>query len=880
MFTDVEGSTRLARELDERWPAVLADHRRLLRAAVARCGGVEVDAAGDGFFFVFGGPEAAAAAAAAAAACQRAVAAHRWPDGVQLRVRVGIHAGTPGLTEDGYAGLDVHKAARIADAANGGQVLCSQQARALLTDSQVRDLGEFRLKDLTAAERLFQLQIDGAPSDPRPPRSLNATNLPVQPLRLIGRTTDVARAVELVEKGTRLVTFIGPGGIGKTRLALEVAAELAHRFDNAVYWIPLATVEQSEHVAGTIAAMVGAPIESDGLVRFVRERRLLLVADNFEHVLPAGPLLAELLRSAPGLTILATSRAPMHLSLEVEFPVGELAEREAVELFTARAQAVRPDFEPSPRTAEICHRLDGIPLALELAAARLRHFGEETLLARLDRSLDLLTGGPTDLPERQRTLRGVITWSYNLLRLEERQLLNRLSVFAGRASLTLAERVCGDGIDVLNGISSLVEQNLARFFKPPGEDEHYFMLESVRAFALEQLAASGEEEMIRRRHRDVFLELAESFDPISSIAGIQALVPERANLRAALRFSLDRDPGGVQTLRLAYVLWRYFLETGSISEGHSYLSEALAGAAAEPSQLKAHALDAAALVAAQRGEFDRALQLNAQAQQTADAVDGEASLLGWIFVRRGQILIDTGALDAAADALQQACLLLEHLPHAHAWALIELGRTQILAAENALARKTFEAAVADARKAGEPAAAAYAQALAGCALAFGGDTDDGIPMIEEGLAQLAREQAHFTQTIALLHAAPAFRAADQLDRERASVAEAIRLALDNGVIPRATACLEAAARIAARDEKAADAAWLWGISDRVAHELKVVPSPLRRTLRAAAERTARERLGDDVFERSYTKGAVTRLTDALERATTIVDDRQAAVLTA
>jgi predicted ATPase/class 3 adenylate cyclase len=883
VFTDVEGSTKLADSLGDAWPAVLDTHRQLVRSAVAANGGREIDSAGDGFFFVFEGAQGIAAAAAAAGEAQRSIAGHCWPEGAELRVRIGLHSGVPHRSENGYVGLDVHKAARVADAANGGQVLCSEEARDLLRGHTLHDLGYFRLKDLTAAERLFQLVVDGVPLDSRPPRSLNATNLPMQPSRLIGRRGDLGRAVGLIEAGgARLVTFTGPGGIGKTRLALEVAAALAHRFANAVYWVPLATVEDPAHVEGTIAAMIGAPTESEGLVRFLRERTLLLVADNFEHVLAAAPLIANLLQEARGLTVIATSRAPLHLSTEIEVPVGELGDLEAVELFAERAEAVAPGFASSSRTFEICRRLDGIPLALELAAARLRHFGEETLLTRIDRSLDLLTGGPADLPERQRTLRGVIAWSYELLGPDERRLLNRLSVFAGRATFELAERVCGGGgIDVLGGISLLVEQNLLRFFAAPGgEGEHYFMLESVRAFALERLAASGEEEAIRRRHRDAFLELAESLDPMTSMNGIRALGPERANLRAALRFSLDSEPTDEATLRLAYVLWRYFLENGSITEGRAWLDDALERAELRPSFLRARALDAASLLAAQRGEFEHSLELNTEAHGVAETLDDNGFALGWIYSRRGQILIDVGNLDEAERALERASELLVGVPRARAWALIELGRIAILSLDNETALQRFRAAETEAERAADPVAAAYARTMVGCALAFAGNEEPGLAAIEAGIEHLRSEAAHFTLTIALLHAAPAYRLAGLRARERSAVAEAVQLALDSGVIPRAGACFEAAARIAVDDGRPADAARMWGAADRIVAESGVLQSPLRRRLRAKYEERVRGSLGEAALSREQERGAAFGLTEALEAAAAIAAESAVAPLPA
>ncbi|MGZ4387502.1 MAG: adenylate/guanylate cyclase domain-containing protein, partial [Gaiellaceae bacterium] len=748
VFTDVERSTQLASRLGERWPEVLATYRRLVRTSFEPYGGVEVDVAGDGFFFVFPEPHAAAAAAAAAEACEREISGNPWPSGGDVRVRIGIHCATLAPTQEGYAGLEVHKAARIGSAAHGGQVLLSQETRDVLGDRVVSDLGEFRLKDLTAAERLFQLEIDGLASSFPAPRSLNATNLPVQPLPLIGRQHEVATVLELLRGGARLVTLTGPGGIGKTRLALEVAAELAHDFEDAVYWVPLATIDEPQRVPDLIAAMLGAPIENDGLLRFLRHRKVLLVADNFEHVVDAVPVIAELLAGAPHLQIVATSRSLLHLSAERELLVAALHELDAAELFTARAQAVLPGFEASETTLAICRKLECIPLALELAAARLRHFGEETLLRRLDRSLDVLIGGPTDLPERQQTLRGVVVWSYELLAPEERRLLDRLSVFAGRASLELIEQVCGDGGDILPGVSSLVDKNLLRWFAPPGELEHYFMLEAVREFALEQLAADGDEIEIRRRHRDAFLQLAESLDPVRRMAGIQALVPERNNVRAALRWSLDTEPAAEETLRLAYILWRYWLETGSVSEGWAWLEEAIAATSGLGGRLQAQALDAASLLAAQKGDFPTALELNERSQAVAEETGVDGALLGWILARRGQIDIDRGALAEAAEVLIRAGEILrrERQLNAEAWTLIELGRTMLLRGDAAAAAEQFSDAVEAARSDDAAAAGAYARVLLGVARSFSGGAETGVAEIEAGLDQLRALAANFTLT--------------------------------------------------------------------------------------------------------------------------------------
>jgi predicted ATPase/class 3 adenylate cyclase len=866
LFTDVEGSTRLARDLGERWVGVLAEHRRLLREAFAAHGGHEVDAQGDAFFVAF--PRAANAAGAAAAA-QRALTEHPWPDGLKLRVRMGIHSGEPIVSDEGYVGVDVHKAARICAAAYGGQVLLSAAARDLLGDVAVKNLGDFRLKDMMRPERLFQLEIEGVPSDFPLPRSLNATNLPTQPSPLIGRHEDVAAALALLRSDdVRLVTLVGAGGTGKTRLALQLAAELADEFADGVYWVPLGPVSEPGIVGDVIARTIGAPVESESFLRSLRDRELLLLLDNFEHVLPAAPLIGDLLAAAPRVKVLATSRAPLHLSGEHELPVLPLGERDAVELFAARAKAVRPTFEDGKATAEICRRVDCIPLAIELAASRLKHLTAESLLARLDRSLAILTGGARDLPERHRTLRATIDWSYQLLEPEEQRLLDRLAVFAGAATIEQAESVCvlerEAGVDVLDGIASLVDKSLLRWYEPDDGPPRYFMLETVHEFALERLAERGEEATIRRRHRDYFLELAERLNPIDRLAGIHELVLERNNLRAALEWSLEEPEGG-EGLRLAFILWRYWVETGSITEGRRWLDLALARPHPNDRALEARALDAAAFLAAQQGDFAAALSLSEKGVAIARTLHDAPRILAWCLFRVGQIEVDRGRLAGAQPWLREAAEIFqrERWPLAEAWALIELNRAELLSGRFAEARRGFADVVEVTRGGEEAIAFAYAEVLLGLALSLDGELDDGLAYVEAGLEGLSRLDARFTLADALLHAAPVFYLTSDISRERAALAEALRIALDSGIVPRASSCLEGAARIAADAERYATAARLWGAADESSRELGVVPSPLRLRLREPRERAARSALGEDSFTRELEKGRSTSLVEAL-----------------
>jgi predicted ATPase/class 3 adenylate cyclase len=480
LFTDIEGSTRLLEELADGYVDVIAEHRRLLRDAFARHGGHEVDTQGDAFFVAFGSADDALAAAEDG---QSALEAG------PVRVRMGIHTGEPVVVREGYVGIDVHRGARICSTAHGGQILISEDARRLLrADDGLKALGLHRLKDLAEPVRLFQLGAEAFP----PLRSLNASNLPVQPSPLVGRTRELADVLELV-RSSRLLTLTGAGGSGKTRLALQASAELVEEFEDGVFWVSLAALSDYRYVQPTIAGVLGA---KDGIANFVDEKRLLLLLDNLEQVLECAPALAELLRSCPNLRLLVTSRAPLRVTGEQEYEVPPLPEVEAIELFSQRARQVKRDFEADGDVAEICRRLDGLPLAVELAAARVRTLTARQILERLGRSLDLLTIGPRDVPERQRTLRATIEWSYELLDPEEKALLARLAVFVGGCSLAAAEDVCAANTDTLH---SLVEKSLLRH-----DAERFSMLETIREYATVHLDVRTDADEIRARHQRHF----------------------------------------------------------------------------------------------------------------------------------------------------------------------------------------------------------------------------------------------------------------------------------------------------------------------------------------------------------------------------------------
>jgi len=517
LFTDIEGSTKLLEEHGDHYADVLSEHRRVLRDAFERHGGVEVDTQGDAFFVAFA---RASDALAAAEAAQRAL---------EIPVRIGIHTGEPQLTQGGYVGIDVHRAARICSVAHGRQVVLSERSASLVDDGVVVDLGLHRLKDLGEPVKLFQLGEKEFP----PLRSLNATNLPAQPAPLVGRQDELAELSALVG-AERVVTLTGPGGSGKTRLALQVAAESLDDFVDGVFWVPLAAVTDPAIVESTIGETLGA---HNGVAGHIDEKRMLLLLDNLEQLLPdAAPSLSGLAESCPNLRLLSTSRAPLRIAGEREYAVEPLPEADAVSLFRERAFVAEPD----EAVHEICRRLDGLPLAIELAAARTRVLPPERLLARLEQALPVLTGGRRDAPERQRTLRATIEWSYELLTPLERQLFAWLAVFPGSFEPEAAETVCNADLDTLE---SLVENSLVRRWA----SGRLGMLETIRELAVEKLEESGEAGAVRRRHAEFFLALGESaglrLDTVGKVPQRHDLVlPELHNLRAAMDWSVEADP--------------------------------------------------------------------------------------------------------------------------------------------------------------------------------------------------------------------------------------------------------------------------------------------------------------------------------------------------
>ena len=760
VFTDIEGSTRLMRELgEETYRDVLAEHRRVVRDAFAS--GYEVDEEGDAFFYAF--PSAGTAVMAVEQAMR---GLERGP----IRIRVGIHTGEPVLDPPKYVGLDVHRAARVMAAGHGGQVLLSESTRALLEDGvHVRDLGEHRLKDLSGPQRLYQLGADEFP----PLKTLHQTNLPVTPTQLVGREREVEELLELLRgEDASVVTLTGAGGSGKTRLVMQAAAEAAEEYDDGVWFVGLAALTDVDLVAPTIAQTFGLREGSgrtyrDVLGDYLRTRRLLLVLDNLEQLLPdVAPVIADLAAEFAGLDVLATSREPLRIGAEREYPVPPLAGAKAVVLFAQRA---RLELDGDRATvADICARLDGLPLAIELAAARVNVLPPAKLLERLEQRLPLLTGGARDAPERQRTLRATIAWSHDLLDEGERQLFVRLAVFAGGCTLEAADAVCDADLDTLG---SLLDKNLLR-----REETRYGMLETIREFALERFDEAADADEIRRRHAEHFLAFAHEAKPElvrrQQREVLDRLEAEHDNLRAALTWLLDNDPENALVFAHALVLFWY--TRGHVREGRDSLTAALERALPTASATRAGALDWAGYLREELGEDGQAFI--EQAVSCAREAEAAAALaLAMSHVRLG-----SDRLDESIGVLEEALLIAQQAgdPSVLGTVLNNLGVAVANRGDTARALTLFEESYRVRAELGDLARMALSQNNVASALLDADDTNRARNQATQALA-LAREVGDRRHIQAALDTLGWIALAEGAVRDaRARFTEAMTLALE------------------------------------------------------------------------------------------------------
>jgi predicted ATPase/DNA-binding SARP family transcriptional activator len=816
LATDIEGSTRLLHELGaEQYAEALQEHRRLLREAFSRHGGVEVDTQGDAFLVSF------STAPAALRAAEYAVNAM---SSGPIRVRIGVHTGAPILTEEGYVGVDLHRVARVAAAGYGGQVLVSEATARLIDDADLRDLGEQRLKDLTAPVRIYQLGHEDFP----PLKTLHQTNLPIQPTPLVGRESELRRVLELLEQ-SRLVTLTGAGGSGKTRLALQAAAELVDDQTDGVWWISLAALRDSDLVVPTIAQVIGA---KDTLVEHLRTRRTLLLLDNFEHLLDAAPGIAELVAQGPNVRVLATSRERLGVAAEQEYPVPTLAPAEAVALFFAKARQLKPDFDADGVVREICLRLDGLPLAIELAAARIKVLRPEQILDRIGRSLDLLTTGARDAPVRQHTLRATIQWSHDLLSADEKRLFARLAVFPGSFDLEAAEAICEAQLD---GLAALIDKNLVR----QTSEGRFFLLETIREYAEERLRAASDADQLLRRHAEYYLEVVEPLkhDIRAMDSAAFALVDfESDNVRRAMSWAIEHEENELAERLLASVWFHWFVR-GRTAEGDDLAGRIVAISRPTPTVTSAEALSLAAEFARFRGDLDRAATLK-EATLAALRVlprDHESwtptlSDLAQIEARRGNLerarSLGEEALSLRIDEERRGIGFRGGIAHARfAIANIEFREGNL-----ELAEQTLEEIVEAERSEGY------------------------LPDLSEELAALAQVRRRLGKRIEAI----------------AALREAMTVALDQGHEPSVCDCLEVSAHLAFDAGQSLKAATLWGAAER------------RRSTSGsgdffdAAEHhrmgsLAKAELGEEAFTTAAREGRALESQEAVDRALASMD---------
>ena len=811
LFTDIEGSTKLWEHYPESMKPALARHDAILRATVEMHHGYIVKMRGDGIHAAFARADDALAASLA---MQRSLSAEPWGETEPLLVRVALHMGAVEERDGDYFGSPVNRAARLLSTGHGGQVLLSLATQEAVQDKlpagiDLRDLGIHRLKDLILPEHIFQLVAPDLPADFPPLITLDAllNNLPIQSTPLIGREAQIMAVQELLQHAdVRLVTLTGPGGMGKTRLGMQVAVDLSDDFEHGVYFVDLAPIGDPGLVISTIAQTLKVRETSDqpliaSLEEYLREKRMLLLLDNFEQVVAAAPTVADLLATCPHLKLLVTSREVLHLRGEHEFPVPPLAlpdskqlpelrpdlapsilsHYSAVALFSQRAQAVKPDFrltvQNAAAVAEICVRLDGLPLAIDLAAARCKIFSPQAILSRLGSRLGLLTGGAHDLPGRQQTLRDAIAWSYDLLDNPEMILFARLSVFVGGCTLEAIESVCRDPdleIDILNGLTSLVDKSLLRQVEGIGDEPRFTMLETIREYALERLGESGEMESLRCRHTEYHLALAEQAEPEltgqKQVAWLERLESEHDNLRAALGWAIEHCNTG-WALRLCGALGQFWALHSYFSEGRGWLTRVLdiphidslsALARAKAFNWAGYLAYRQTDLTAARPLFEKSLELAREAGEkwvAAHALNG----LGNVEWTQGNL--------AAARPIYEKSLAL-HREIADKWgisiSLGNLGNVAWAQSDYPMARSYYEESLAIDRELGDKQGIAWTLNVLGGLALTQGDFPAARTFFEESLAlqqqvgdksctaealnnlaMLARDQGDFKQAVSL-----------------------------------------------------------------------------------------------------------------------------------
>jgi predicted ATPase/class 3 adenylate cyclase len=903
VFTDIEGSTGLLQALGDRYPEVLAEHHRILREAFARHGALERGSAGDGLYFVF---SAARAAVQAAVDGQLAISARAWPDGVALRDRMGLHTGEPRNVSEGYVGLDVHRAARVCAAGHGGQILISQTTRELIGDDLaaddlrsslgVVDLGVHRLRSLDAPMRLFQVTAPGLVSDFPPPRTSEAprNNLQLEVTSFIGREHEIEQAARMLEESS-LVTLTGPGGVGKTRIGIRLARTLLDRFEDGAWIVECGNLTGPEFVLPSVVSAIGLTEPAGrsllaAIVDHLKGKRLLLVLDDCDPVLNECAELAEaLVRACSAVRIVVTSREALGVAGEAILPISSLATPEvgvtvtpqdleaidACRLFVERATAVLPTFsltEQNARSvAQLCRRLDGIPLAIELAAARVRTLPVEQISARLDDRFRLLSGGSRAAAARHQTLRATIDWSYDLLTEPERAVLRRLSVFAGGASLEAAESVCaGDPVDlydVLDLLGRLVEKSLVLSDRGSGE-ARFRLLETVREYARGRLVEAGEGDATLRRHRDWYAALVDEmsatfFRGPEPVESLRRLDREHDDLRAALEWCLDQPGEGRVGLRMAAGLWRFWEIRGHLLEGRGWLERMLDEAGGEATALRANALTGAGTLAFMQGDF-RAASTFHEASFALHREIGDPQSVGYAANNLANTALQLGDHERARALYEEAIALSRQAGDIRGATFGAINLADVATRQGGLgaAQELHEEILATIRSLGDRWMEAFALDTFARAAAGAGDRAQARSLHIEALAILEEIGDRRGVARVLTHLADLALADGDSERARGLCRQSLAIRQELGDMPGLAGAMETlAVAIAADDPEAA--ARLDGAAESLREAIRAQVPPQAAANHDQHLAELEQRLGAGSFEAARRQGRLMTPNEAL-----------------
>jgi predicted ATPase/class 3 adenylate cyclase len=888
-FTDIEGSTGLLQALGDRYAGMLAEHHRIIREAFTAQSGVERGSAGDGLYFAF---PAARGAVLAAVDAQRAIAGHDWPEGATIRDRIGLHTGEPVSAAEGYVGLDVHRAARICSAGHGGQILISQSTYGLVADELrpplgVIDLGVHRLRSLDAPQRLFQVTGPGLARDFPPPRTTEAprNNLQLEVTSFIGRDREIEQATRILE-GSSLLTLTGPGGVGKTRIGLRLARLMLDRFEDGAWVVALGALTDPDFVLPTVATALGLS-EPTGrsllaaIVDHLRGKRLLLVLDDCDPVLAASADLADaLVRSCAAVRVVVTSREALGVPGESILPIASLVTPDAsavrspqdldavdaCRLFIERARSVQPTFELTERNArsvaQVCRRLDGIPLAIELAAARVRALPVEQIATRLDDRFRLLTGGSRAAVARHQTLRATMDWSYDLLTEPERAILRRLSVFAGGATLEAAESVCAgepvESFEVLDVLGRLVEKSLV-VTDPTAAEARFRLLETVREYARSRLVEAEEGDATLRRHRDWYLALVDAassafFMGPEPADWLRRLDREHDDIRAALEWCLDQPGEGHAGLRIAAGLWRYWEIRGHLTEGRGWLERMLEAVADEVSPLRANALTGAGNLAFMQGDFRAASALH-EASLALHRRIGDRQSIAYAANNLANAALQVGDHVRARALYEESVEISNELGDERGAVFGSINLAEVAARQGDLpgARALYESALAWIRSFGDRWMEAFALDTFALAIGRAGERDAARSIHVEALAILEELGDRRGVARVLTHLADLALSDGDPARARDLYRQGLGLRQDLGDLPGLAGAMEGLAGAVASDDPAA-AARLHGAAESLREAIRAIVPPQAAARHDQSLADLESRLGPEAFEAARREG--------------------------